>query len=356
MPISTLGSISRRRFTPARAPHAGGRLRLRARFREQPRRLAPRRAERPRVPRLLHVLRLQPGRLQPPEDEGPRVPRRCCTGWRRSSPSLSDFYTVEYASFVETLRPPRDARAPCATPSSSRAERSASRTRSRPRSTGRCGATRRRGSPARRASRSSTSARPSTAARATRCRSPTPTRVKTDYFPKFDWPRIDNPSCASPSRRRSSATWRPPRSSALDEIERAFAENPDDIAAIIIEPIQAEGGDNHFRPEFLQALERHGARARRASSSSTRCRRASASRARCGPTSTSACSPTRSRSARRPRCAAAWSGPRVDEAPDNVFKVSSRINSTWGGNLTDMVRSARYLEIIDEDAWSRTRA
>jgi L-lysine 6-transaminase len=43
-------------------------------------------------------------------------------------------------------------------------------------------------------------------------------------------------------------------------------------------------------------------------------------------------------------------GPRVDEVEDNVFKVSSRINSTWGGNLTDMVRSARFLEILQEDA------
>jgi L-lysine 6-transaminase len=32
-----------------------------------------------------------------------------------------------------------------------------------------------------------------------------------------------------------------------------------------------------------------------------------------------------------------------------VFHVSSRINSTWGGNLTDMVRCVRYLEIIHED-------
>jgi L-lysine 6-transaminase len=42
-------------------------------------------------------------------------------------------------------------------------------------------------------------------------------------------------------------------------------------------------------------------------------------------------------------------GPRVDEVKDNVFKLSSRINSTWGGNLTDMVRAARLLEILHED-------
>jgi L-lysine 6-transaminase len=40
---------------------------------------------------------------------------------------------------------------------------------------------------------------------------------------------------------------------------------------------------------------------------------------------------------------------RIDEIPDNVFKVASRINSTWGGNLTDMVRAQRYMEIIKED-------
>jgi L-lysine 6-transaminase len=30
--------------------------------------------------------------------------------------------------------------------------------------------------------------------------------------------------------------------------------NPDKVACIIIEPIQAEGGDNHFRDEFLLGL------------------------------------------------------------------------------------------------------
>ena len=42
-------------------------------------------------------------------------------------------------------------------------------------------------------------------------------------------------------------------------------------------------------------------------------------------------------------------GTKVDEIKSNVFKVSSRINSTWGGSLVDMVRSTRILEIIEED-------
>ena len=42
-------------------------------------------------------------------------------------------------------------------------------------------------------------------------------------------------------------------------------------------------------------------------------------------------------------------GNKVDEIGTNVFRVSSRINSTWGGNLVDMVRSAKVMEIIEED-------
>jgi L-lysine 6-transaminase len=42
-------------------------------------------------------------------------------------------------------------------------------------------------------------------------------------------------------------------------------------------------------------------------------------------------------------------GGRIDEVPDNVFTVSGRINSTWGGGLTDMVRSRRLLEIIESE-------
>ena len=40
---------------------------------------------------------------------------------------------------------------------------------------------------------------------------------------------------------------------------------------------------------------------------------------------------------------------RVDEVDENVFTVSGRINSTWGGNLVDFVRGARYLEVISDE-------
>ena len=44
-----------------------------------------------------------------------------------------------------------------------------------------------------------------------------------------------------------------------------------------------------------------------------------------------------------------YAGRRLDEVEDHVFRKSSRINSTWGGNLVDMVRSRRFIEIIKED-------
>jgi len=40
---------------------------------------------------------------------------------------------------------------------------------------------------------------------------------------------------------------------------------------------------------------------------------------------------------------------RIDEIKDNVFHESSRIDSTWAGNLVDFVRCRRFLEIIEED-------
>jgi len=40
---------------------------------------------------------------------------------------------------------------------------------------------------------------------------------------------------------------------------------------------------------------------------------------------------------------------RIDDVEDHVFRKSGRINSTWGGNLVDMVRGAKYAQVIAED-------
>ena len=172
--------------------------------------------------------------------------------------------------------------------------------------------------------------------------------VKTDLFPKFRWPRVDNPKLRFPVTPEVEREVEAAEQRALDDVRKAFADNPDDIAAIIIEPIQAEGGDNHFRPQFLQALERL------------------ADHEECffivdevqtgiGLTGKMwahehfGLTPDALAFGKKLQVGGCLVGPKVDEEPENVFKVSSRINSTWGGGLTDMVRSARFLEIIQED-------
>jgi L-lysine 6-transaminase len=169
--------------------------------------------------------------------------------------------------------------------------------------------------------------------------------VKTDLFPKFDWPRIDVPAIHFPID--VSAVVEAERR-ALAQAEAAFATHPHDIVCFIAEPIQGEGGDNHMRAEFLQAMQEL-------------CRANDALfvldevQTGCGMTGTSwayqqlGLHPDIVAFGKKLQVCGIMAGGRVDEVPDNVFRVPSRINSTWGGNLTDMVRSRRQLEVIAEE-------
>ena len=171
---------------------------------------------------------------------------------------------------------------------------------------------------------------------------------KTDLFPKFKWPRIENPGMRFPVTPEVERDTAAAEQRALDQIEKAFAENPDDIAAIIIEPIQAEGGDIHFRPEFLRALERK-AREHDVFFIVDEVQTGVGITGKIWAHEHFGLRPDALAFGKKMQVCGCMVGPRVDEVPDNVFKVSSRINSTWGGGLTDMVRGARFLEIIHED-------
>jgi L-lysine 6-transaminase len=171
--------------------------------------------------------------------------------------------------------------------------------------------------------------------------------VKTDRFPMFDWPRIDVPAITFPlSEHLAEVVSAEQR--ALSQAEAAFAAHPDDIACFLAEPLQSEGGDNHMRPEFLQAMQRL-------------CRDNDALfildevQTGMGATGTAwayqqlGLEPDVVAFAKKVQLGGIMAGRRVDEVPDNVFRVSSRINSTWGGGLADMVRSRRLLEVIERD-------
>lgn len=171
---------------------------------------------------------------------------------------------------------------------------------------------------------------------------------KTALFPKFDWPRISNPKIVFPLSEHL-AEVEAAEARALGEISAAVARHGDDIACLIIEPIQSEGGDNHFRPEFLRAL-------RRLADEHDFLLIFDEVQTGLGLTGTMwawqglGVEPDLFAFGKKVQLGGFAANRRIDEVADNVFRVSSRINSTWGGNLTDMVRATRILEVIEADA------
>ena len=165
------------------------------------------------------------------------------------------------------------------------------------------------------------------------------------YFPRFDWPRVDNPKLEFPIDITQAEAA---EAESLHQIQAAFERYPDEIAAIIIEPIQAEGGDNHFRPEFFQAL-RKIADEREAMLIFDEIQTGIGITGTMWAHQQLGVKPDIMIFGKKAQVCGIAVGHRVDEVERNVFVEPSRINSTWGGNLVDMVRGQRYLEIIDED-------
>ncbi len=172
--------------------------------------------------------------------------------------------------------------------------------------------------------------------------------AKIRHFPKFDWPRVTNPKLSFPITEESLADTIKLEKKAIKEIKKVFKDNQDDIAAIIIEPIQAEGGDNHFRNEFLKEL-------RVLADENDALLIFDEVQTGVGITGTMWAHeqmetiPDILAFGKKTQVCGILATDRMDVVENNVFRASSRINSTWGGNLTDMVRSTRFFEIIEED-------
>jgi L-lysine 6-transaminase len=171
---------------------------------------------------------------------------------------------------------------------------------------------------------------------------------KYEYFAKFDWPRVSNPHLVFPVTDAELARVQKAEAVTLAEIRKAFAERKDDIAAILLEPIQAEGGDHHFRTEFLGAL-KAVAHEHNALLIFDEVQTGVGLTGSFWAHEALGVQPDLLAFGKKMQVCGMLGGGRLDEEPDNVFRVSSRINSTWGGNLVDMVRSMRYLEIIEEE-------
>jgi L-lysine 6-transaminase len=173
---------------------------------------------------------------------------------------------------------------------------------------------------------------------------------KTKWFAKFDWPRITNPYLHFPLDEQSLKDVQTKEKQAIEEIESAFRTHKDDICAIILEPIQSEGGDHHFRNEFIEKL-------RELADQYEALLIFDEVQTGVGLTGTFWAHEQFGPNARpdiiafgkKMQICGVLAGTRIDEIDTHVFKVPSRINSTWGGNLVDMVRSTKIMQIIHND-------
>ena len=171
---------------------------------------------------------------------------------------------------------------------------------------------------------------------------------KTALFPKFDWPRVLNPKVRFPLDDANLKDVKEREALSIAQMTHAFEQNKDDIAAIILEPIQGEGGDNHFRKEFFQEV-------RRIADEHEAMLIFDEVQAGLGLTGKMwshehyGIKPDMVAFGKKTQVCGFMCGSRIDEVKENVFRTSSRLNSTWGGTLVDMVRCQRYLEIMAEE-------
>jgi L-lysine 6-transaminase len=172
---------------------------------------------------------------------------------------------------------------------------------------------------------------------------------KTDLFAKFPWPRVSAPflDFSLPENERWQNVIEKEKL-AEGQIRRCLAERGHDIAAIIIETIQGEGGDNHFRGEWLRLL-------RRLCDENDVLLIFDEVQAGMGVTGKNWCCqhfevlPDLLVLGKKAQVCGVMAGPRLDEVKNNVFRLPSRINSTWGANFCDFVRSTHFLRIIEQE-------
>jgi L-lysine 6-transaminase len=168
---------------------------------------------------------------------------------------------------------------------------------------------------------------------------------KVSLFPKFKWSRVLNPKIHFPEVEHDVLAA---EKESLYQILTAITKNAKKTAAIIVESIQGEGGDNHFRPEFFQQL-------RQIADTHDVMLIMDEVQTGLGMTGHFWCYqhygivPDMICFGKKTQVCGFCCTDRIDSVENNVFHMSSRINSTWGGNIVDMVRSKYIMQIILED-------
>jgi len=171
---------------------------------------------------------------------------------------------------------------------------------------------------------------------------------KIGLFPKFPWPRVHNPAIEFDLDGRIANDVEAEEKKSYAEIEAVFAKHGRKVAAILIEPMQGEGGDNHFRPEFLHRL-RHYADEHEALLVFDEVQTGFFGSGRPWYWQIPGVAPDVVAFGKKTQQCGLYASTRIDEVQDNVFRLPSRINSTWGGNLADMVRAHRIIDLVREE-------
>ncbi len=184
---------------------------------------------------------------------------------------------------------------------------------------------------------------------------------KWAMYPKFDWPLFDNPKLTFPLTPQSLAETKELERRVVEEIKEYIAKWPHHVAAMIIEPIQAEGGDNHFRDEFFVSLRRLADEFEfMLIYDEVQTGMGLTGKFWCWENFGGEARPDILAFGKKFQVCGILVGDRVEEVKFNVFTTEvdesmgmapgvHRLNSTWGGNLADMVRATYYLRIVEEE-------
>jgi L-lysine 6-transaminase len=163
--------------------------------------------------------------------------------------------------------------------------------------------------------------------------------LKTKWYPQFKWTRIIAPAF-------QEGQYSTCEDISLEQAKIALKGGK--VAAIILETIQGEGGDNYFSNHFFQEL-------RKLADEYDAMLILDEVQTGMGLTGKTwayehyGIIPDMISFGKKTQVCGFCSTGRIDQVPTNVFNVPGRINSTWGGNLVDMVRSTIYMEIIEKE-------
>jgi len=148
-------------------------------------------------------------------------------------------------------------------------------------------------------------------------------RTKTKLFPKFNWSTIYD----------------------LDYLQRYMHEY---VAAIVLEPIQGEGGDNHFDLSLFHQL-RELADKYDSMLIFDEVQTGLGLTGKMWAYEHFDVVPDMICFGKKTQVCGFCATDRIDEVTSNVFNTSGRINSTWGGNIVDMVRFCHIMDAIQSE-------